>query len=33
MTERTETVVELKNNVLVSMDEKGKKFVVIPKLF
>ena len=32
MTENIETVVELKNNVLVAMDEKGKKFVVIPQI-
>ena len=32
MTERIETVVELKNNVLVAMDKKGKKVVVIPQI-
>jgi len=32
MAENIETVVELKNNVLVAMDEKGKKFVVIPQI-
>ena len=32
MAVRIENVVELKNNVLVAMDEKGKKVVVIPQI-
>lgn len=32
MAENIETVAELKNNILVAMDEKGKKIVVIPQI-